>query len=65
MDTVFDVHQTLHRLNFLTTDENKQSTAAYVAQSGGAPANVLCTATKFSKQGAFIGENVRKLIKTK
>lgn len=42
-------------IDFVEMD-NDSALPTYVAQPGGAPANVLCTATKFSKQCAFIGK---------
>ena len=43
-------------IDFVEMDNQSEVLPSYVAQPGGAPANVLCTATKFSKQCALIGK---------
>ena len=43
-------------IDFIEVQNPNEPLPVYVAQPGGAPANVLCTATKFSKRCAFIGK---------
>ena len=43
-------------IDFIEVQNSNEVLPVYVAQPGGAPANVLCTAAKFSKRCAFIGK---------
>lgn len=43
-------------IDFVEDSQSPGVLPAYIAQPGGAPANVLCSAAKFSKNCAFIGK---------